>query len=273
MKTFSEFLDEALLPSLIKAVAKQFVKSKALQKAVPKATNIPVRNYWTNKPVAGLSVAPKAPEKVKLASTITGFRSGGASRGPNFDPMKGSKYQFDPVNQTSISNTAPGHTHTPAGIKPKSTRTYFDTPKNIISAKQNRNYSTLGKDPKKGLTPFEAWKTGDYPAGVEYAHGKFSQPNWSPTHAGSPIVDIQTRTGSKSNLPLFGAERREIRDRVKAGLQKPANIEDIKRQLGIKPKNSSTTYRNLGAGRKESVKEQKTFSEFLTDIRNPRQDT
>ena len=266
MKTFSEFLDEALLPSLIKAAAKQFVKSKALQKAVPKATNIPVRNYWSHKPVTAILTVPsKAPEKVKLASTITGFRSGGASRGPNFDPMKGSKYQFDPVNQTSISNTAPGHTHTPAGIKPKSTRTYFDTPKNIISAKQNRNYSTLGKDPKKGLTPFEAWKTGDYPAGVEYAHGKFSQPNWSPTHAGSPIVDIQTRTGSQSNLPLFGAERREIRDRVKAGLQKPANIEDIKRQLGIKPKNSSI--------RNESVKEQKTFSEFLTDIRNPRQDT
>jgi hypothetical protein len=27
--------------------------------------------------------------------------------------------------------------------------------------------------------------------------------------------------------------------------------------------NSSTTYRNLGAGRKESVKEQKTFSQFI----------
>jgi len=213
-------MTEALAASLIKAVARQVVKSKALQKAVPKATTIPVRNYWTNTPVAGLSVASKAPEKVKLAPTITGFRSGGANRGSNFDPMKGSKYQFDPVNRTSISNTAPGHISTPAGIKPKSTRTYFDTPKNIISAKQNRNYSTLGKDPKKGLTPFEAWKKGDYPAGVEYAKGKFSEPNWSPTHAGSPIVDIQTRTASKSNLPLFGAERREIRDRVKAELQK-----------------------------------------------------
>ena len=237
MKTYNQFIQEALISSLIRGVARQAFKSAAVKKAIPKATTIPVRNYWTNKPVAGLSVAPKAPEKVKLASTITGFRSGGASRGPNFDPMKGSKYQFDPVNQTSISNTAPGHTHTPAGIKPKSTRTYFDTPKNIISAKQNRNYSTLGKDPKKGLTPFEAWKTGDYPAGVEYAHGKFSQPNWSPTHAGSPIVDIQTRTGSQSNLPLFGAERREIRDRVKAALSKPRNIAALKRDLeGARPK-------------------------------------
>jgi hypothetical protein len=182
--------------------------------------------------------------------------------------MKGSKYQFDPINRTSISNTAPGHVSTPAGIKPKSTRTYFDTPKNIITAKQNKDYSTLGKTPKRGLTPFEAWKTGDYPAGVEYAHGKFSQANWSPTHAGSPIVDIQTQTLSKNNLPLFGAEREEIKRRVAAGLKNKANQDQIKRELGIEPmdsSNSSTTYRNLGAGRKESVKEQKTFSQFIAE--------
>ena len=94
----------------------------------------------------------------------------------------------------------------------------------------------MGKDPKKGLTPFEAWKKGDYPAGVEYSKGKFSQPNWSPTHAGSPIVDIQARTASKSNLPLFGAERKEIKDRVKAELKRPQNIQDLKlkKELGIK---------------------------------------
>ena len=234
MKTYQQFMSEALAASLIKAVARQVVKSKALQKAVPKKPNIPIRNYFDNKPVAGLTVASKAPEKVKLASTITGFRSGGKNRGSNFDPMKGSKYQFDPVNRTSISNTAPGHHTTPAGIKPKSTRTYFDTPNNIISAKQNRNLSTLGKTPKIGLTPYEKWKTGDYPAGVEYAKGKFSEPNWSPSHAGSPIVDIQTRTGSKNNLPLFGAERKEIKDRVKAGLQRPQNIQALKKELGIK---------------------------------------
>jgi hypothetical protein len=234
MKTYQQFMTEALAASLIRAVARQVVKTKALQKAVPKTPNIPMRNHWTNKAIASLPVQSNAPEKVKLASTITGFRSGGASRGPNFDPMKGSKYQFDPVNRTSISNTAPGHTSTPAGIKPKSTRTYFDTPKNIQVAKQNRDLSTLGKTPKKGLNPYEKWKTGDYPAGVEYAHGKFSEPNLSPSHMGSPIVDIQTRTASKSNLPLFGAERQEIRQRVKAGLRRPQNIQALKKELDIK---------------------------------------
>jgi len=248
MKTHKEFIEEALAARLIGAVARQAFKSAAIKqavKAVPKkpnipVRNIPVRNYFDHKPVAGLSLPSKSPKKVKLPSEITGFRSGGQSRGPNFDPMKGSKYQFDPVKQTSISNTAPGHTHTPAGIKPKSTRTYFDTPKNILAAKQSGDLRTLGKTPKRGLNPYEKWKTGDYPAGVEYAHGKFSQPNWSPSHMGSPIVDIQTRTGSKSNLPLFGAERKEIQQRVKAALQKPRNINRLKKDLGMS-QNPSTT--------------------------------
>jgi len=42
MKTYQQFMTEALAASLIKAVARQVVKSKALQKAVPKATTIPV---------------------------------------------------------------------------------------------------------------------------------------------------------------------------------------------------------------------------------------
>ena len=242
MKTYNQFIQEALISSLIKAAARQAFKSAAVKqavKAVPKATN---------------------PQKVKLASNITGFRSGGANRGSNFNPMKGSKYQFDPVKQTSISNTAPGHHTTPAGIKPKSSHTRFGTPSEIATAKQNKDLRPLGKTPKIGLSPYEKWKKGDYPAGFEYAKGKFSEPNWSPSHMGSPIVDIQTRTGSKSNLPLFGAERREIRQRVKAALKKPRNIAALKRDIeGAKPTNSSI--------RKESVKEQKSFSEFIVEAR------
>jgi hypothetical protein len=298
MKTFSEFLDEALLPSLIKAAARQFVKSKALQKALPKATNIPVRNYWTNKPVAGLSVAPKAPEKVKLASTITGFQTG-----------RGSKYTYTqkPQSWPQTQRTAakdPYHSTAP-GVKQKSDYTMFTTPDASMTMRQNFvskgavNPQTKepffkglpqSPTPKKGRAPVEVWN--------KYAEKGGNQV----IHPGSPITDIQTTTHG-SNVGLYGAQRKELKDRVKAELQTPANIEDIKRQLGIKPENSSTTYRNLGAGRKESVpaniedikrqlgikpenssttyrnlgagrkesvKEQKTFSEFLTDIRNPR---
>ena len=259
MKTFSEFLDEALLPSLIKAAARQFVKSKALQKAVPKATNIPVRNYWTNKPVAGLSVAPKAPEKVKLASTITGFQTG-----------RGSKYTYTqkPQSWPQTQRTAakdPYHSTAP-GVKQKSDYTMFTTPDasmtmmdRFVSGSKEPFYKGLPQSttPKRGRAPVEVWN--------KYAEKGGNQV----IHPGSPITDIQTTTRG-SNVGLYGAQRKELKDRVKAELQTPANIEDIKRQLGIKPENSSTTYRNLGAGRKESVKEQKTFSEFLTDIRNPR---
>lgn len=242
MKTFKEFLDEALAASLIRAAARQVFKTAAVKKAVPKATTIPVRNYWTNKPVAKLSVASKAPEKIKSKPTITGFRSGGAGRGSNFDPMKGSKYQFDPVKQTSTSNTAPGHHTTPAGIKPKSSHTRFGTPSEIATAKQKGDLRDLEKTPKKGLNPYEVWKKGDYPAGFEYAKGKFSKPNWTPSHMGSPIVDIQTRTASKSNLPLFGAERKEIRDRVKTALSKPQNRATLRRDIkGAKPEPTRTS--------------------------------
>ena len=56
MKSYSQFIDEALLPSLIKAAARQFVKSKALQKAIPK-------------------VGKEVTKTIKLPSKVTGFQT------------------------------------------------------------------------------------------------------------------------------------------------------------------------------------------------------
>jgi hypothetical protein len=238
MKTFSEFLDEALLPSLIKAAARQFVKSKALQKAVPK-------------------VGKEVAKTVKLPSKVTGFQTG-----------RGSKYTYNPRQgswpQTQRTAAKDPYHPTAPGVKQKSDYTMFTTPDASMAMRQNFvskgavNPQTKepffkglpqSPTPRRGRAPVEVWN--------KYAEKGGKQA----IHPGSPITDIQTTTRG-SNVGLYGAQRREIRDRVKAGLQKPANIEDIKRQLGIKPKNSSI--------RNESVKEQKTFSEFLTDIRNPR---
>ena len=72
MKTYQQFMTEALAASLVKAAARQFVKSKALQKAVPKKPNIPIRNYFNNKPVAGLTVASKAPKKLEYQKLYHG---------------------------------------------------------------------------------------------------------------------------------------------------------------------------------------------------------
>ena len=190
---------------------------------------------------------------------MTGFQTG-----------RGSKYTYSPRQgswpQTQRTAAKDPYHSTAPGVKQKSDYTMFTTPDasvtmrdRFVSGSKEPFYKELPQSttPKRGRAPVEVWN--------QYAE----KGNREVIHPGSPITDIQTTTRG-SNVGLYGAQRKELKDRVKAELQRPANIEDIKRQLGIKPKNSSTTYRNLGAGRKESVKEQKTFSEFLTDIRNPR---
>ena len=231
MKTFSEFLDEALLPSLIKAAARQFVKSKALQKAVPK-------------------VGKEVAKTVKLPSKVTGFQTG-----------RGSKYTYNPRQgswpQTQRTAAKDPYHPTAPGVKQKSDYTMFTTPDASMAMRQN--FVSKGavnpqtKEPFfKGLPQSPTPRRGRAP--VEVLNKYAEKGGKQAIHPGSPITDIQTTTRG-SNVGLYGAQRREIRDRVKAGLQKPANIEDIKRQLGIKHKNYSI--------RKESVKQQKTFSEFL----------
>ena len=234
MKTFSEFLDEALLPSLIKAVARQVVKSKALQKAVPK-------------------VGKEVAKILKLSSKVTGFQTG-----------RGSKYTYNPRQgswpQTQRTAAKDPYHPTAPGVKQKSDYTMFTTPDASMAMRQNFvskgavNPQTKepffkglpqSPTPRRGRAPVEVWN--------KYAEKGGKQA----IHPGSPITDIQTTTRG-SNVGLYGAQRKEIRQRVKAGLQRPANIEDIKRQLGIKPKNSSV--------RNESVKEQKTFSEFIAEV-------
>jgi hypothetical protein len=240
MKSYSQFIDEALLPSLIKAAARQFVKSKALQKAIPK-------------------VGKEVTKTVKLPSKVTGFQTG-----------RGSKYTYTqkPQSWPQTQRTAakdPYHPTAP-GVKQKSDYTMFTTPdasmtmrQRFVSGSKEPFYKGLPQSttPKKGRAPVEVWN--------QYAE----KGNRGAIHPGSPITDIQTTTRG-SNIGLYGAQRQEIRDRVKTGLQRPANMQALKKELGIKPmnsSNSSTTYRNLGAGRKESVKEQRDFFDFITEAR------
>ena len=238
MKSYSQFIDEALLPSLIKAAARQFVKSKALQKAIPK-------------------VGKEVTKTIKLLSRVTGFQTG-----------RGSKYTYTqkPQSWPQTQRTAakdPYHPTAP-GVKQKSDYTMFTTPDasmtmrdRFVSGSKEPFYKELPQSttPKRGRAPVEVWN--------KYAEKGGNQA----IHPGSPITDIQTTTRG-SNVGLYGAQRKELKDRVKAELQTPANIEALKKELGIKPmdsSNSSTTYRNLGAGRKESVKEQKSFSDLISE--------
>jgi predicted kinase len=244
MKSYSQFIDEALLPSLIKAVARSAFRNKGL---ISKVASLEAK-----------PIAKTASKIISKPAKITGFRTGGGSRGTNFDPMKGSKYTLDPKTQTTQSFTAPGHTKTPAGPKPRSDTTRFGSSKEIQTALNNRDIPSLRNDPKIGDRPLELWRK--YPDGVEYTHGKFSKDVGGAKHVGSAIVDIQTKKGG-SNLPLFGAQRKELKDRVKTGLQRPANIQALKKELGIKPMDSS----NSSTTKKESVKEQNNFSDLISE--------
>jgi hypothetical protein len=204
MKTYSQFIDEALLPSLIKAAARQFVKSKALQKAIPK-------------------VGKEVTKTIKLPSKVTGFQTG-----------RGSKYTYTqkPQSWPQTQRTAakdPYHPTAP-GVKQKSDYTMFTTPDasmtmrdRFVSGSKEPFYKGLPQSttPKRGRAPVEVWN--------QYAE----KGNREVIHPGSPITDIQTTTRG-SNVGLYGAQRKELKDRVKTGLQRPANIQALKKELGIK---------------------------------------
>ena len=265
MKTFSQFLDEALASFLVKAAARSIFKNKALTSKIAKSVA---------KPAAMTAKVGDVSKIIAKPRQITGFRTGGEGRGANFDPMKGSTYRFNPVKQTSISNTAPGHHKSLPGTKPESSHTRFGTPSEIVKSLQTRDFRSLEKTPKVGLNPLELWKKGEFPAGFEYTRGKFSKPNMELKHMGSNIVDIQTATPG-SGVGLYGAQRKELKDRLKKGFEDPRAIPTLKRELGIKskpqlkvtqvPSVASSTYRNVGVGRRESVTEAKTFLEFITE--------
>jgi hypothetical protein len=240
MKSYSQFIDEALLPSLIKAAARQFVKSKALQKAIPK-------------------VGKEVTKTVKLPSKVTGFQT-----------ARGSKYTYTqkPQSWPQTQRTAakdPYHPTAP-GVKQKSDYTMFTTPdasmtmrQRFVSGSKEPFYQGLPQStkPKVGRAPVEVWNRYTEKSGKQAIH------------PGSPITDIQTATPG-SGVGLYGAQRKEIKDRVKAALQKSANKEQLKKELGIKPiedSKPSTTYRNVGVGRRESVKEQRSFLMFITEAR------
>lgn len=240
MKTFAQFIDESIVNALLKGTVRQTLKRQGLRTAVRSSTK-----------TATKAAAPKVMKVQTPTQNITGFRTGGKNRGANFDPMKGSKYQFTPGTATtppkSTPFTAPGHHTTPAGRKPTTDMTAFTSKKNATMLRQqridNRDWTTgerlKGKDdwksytnpetgkrerigvqarPERGLTPVEVWD--NYPKGVEYKHGVFSKGGERMTHAGSPIVDIQTRPGGPGTLPLYGAERKDLAKAVKAEIKR-----------------------------------------------------
>ena len=219
MKTYQQFMTEALAASLIKAVARQVVKSKALQKAVPKATTIPVRNYWTNTPVAGLSVASKAPKKLEYQKLYHGttkpssqaISKGGWKTDVNVSQQKrGPGVYVTPDKKTAIGYAA-GKVRQQGGTPDWNNLGIrrFNMPKNV--------YDDAMK--KQAQNP-DDW------ANIS----QVNQVTMKPSYANK--IDITDK--SKSAIDFTSAQRKELKDRVNKGLQRPQNIQALKKELGIK---------------------------------------
>jgi len=206
MKIFSEFIDEALIASLVKAAARQIFKSRGLQKGITK-------------------VGKQAPKAIKLPSKVTGFQT-----------ARGSKYTYEkkPGSWPTTQRTAvhdPYHP-TPAGKTQKSTATMFTTPDASLEMKRRFQYEPktpyhqglpLSKKPGIGKAPVEVFnkydKLGDRSA----------------IHAGNPITDLKTKLpGPKNNIGLFGSQRKELKTRVNTALQNPNNLAVLKKEMGMK---------------------------------------
>ena len=219
MKTYQQFMTEALAASLVKAVARQFVKSKALQKAVPKKPNIPIRNYFDNKPVAGLTVASKAPKKLEYQKLYHGttkpssqeISKGGWKTDVNVSQQKrGAGVYVTPDKKTAIGYAA-GKVRQQGGTPDWNNLGIrrFNMPKNV--------YNDAMK--KQAQNP-DDW------ANIS----QVKQVTVKPSYANK--IDITDKP--KSAIDFTSSQRKEIKDRVKAGLKRPQNIQDLKKELGIK---------------------------------------
>ena len=243
-------LTEAIIGKIIKAAARQVFKRKALTSNV------------TN------------PRTIRLPRTTTGFQT-----------ARGSKYTFSrkPNSWGTTQRTAvndPTHP-TPAGVKQKSDWTLFTTPDAAFDMKMRWREGASRKDfykglplspnPKKGRAAVEVWN--QYQGGGRAIHNS------------NVITDLQTQ-GRKNTLPLYGQQRREIQQRVRAALGKEQNRNVLRRevkqgneaswnnlyQMRNNPQNPNTLenelrgrlrstpqggrYRGKGVGRKETTNEQ-----------------
>ena len=237
-----EYIDEALLPSLVKAAARHFVKSKSLQKAV---TNQPPKQLRFTKLFHGTTkTASDAISKggwrgdVNVTRQMTG--KGMVNAAP--DSMVAKSYSYD---RAARRNDLPF------------VRT-FRVPKSVA----DRNMRTLYKG------------TGDYT-------GKgYRSTTLTPQQANKYDITQKVDTSGvlDTKLSLNKSQRQELQQRVRRALRNPRNREvlnrevrqgnedsltNIYRNVRQNPQNPNTLenelrgrYRGKGVGRKETTNEQ-----------------
>jgi hypothetical protein len=247
MKTFSQFLDEALASFLVKAAARSIFRNKALTQKVAKSVI---------KPSAINKVG--APQYLKFRKLYHGTTK------PASQEISKSGWRTD----TNVTRQMQG-----SGV--------YTTPQKSVAQIYSRQRALeRGEDPAirtfaLPTSKFNQVKSSRERAGnwtFDKGGNKFNTIQMSPQAANKYDITDKPR----SAVDLTNTQRKELADRVKAALKRPANTKALKKELGIKPElnvtrvpsvASSNLYRNLGAGRRESVREGKSFSQFMNESR------
>lgn len=199
MKTYNQFITEALAAAVIKGAARYAMRNKQLRKTVAKSI---------------LSSG----KKLRVPRQVTGFQT-----------ARGSKYTYSrkPDSWGKTQRTAvndPTHPTKP-GVKQKSDWTAFTTPSAASTMKSRWMQGASRKDfykglplsptPKKGRAAVEVWNK--YEGGGRAIHNS------------NPITDLKTK--GKSALSLYGAQRKELSQRVSKALKTKQNRSVLKQEI------------------------------------------
>jgi hypothetical protein len=213
MKTYKQFMTEALASSLVKASARNAMQVAALRnagKTLPKSSTAPNTASFTKVYHGTTKPASQAIDKGgwKTDTNVTRQMQGS---GVYTTPQKGAAQMY--AKQRSLAR----------GEQP-SVRT-FNLPTDKFNAvKANRQSSGSWTLNKGG--------------------NKFNVVQMSPKAANK--YDVTNKPQSAINLK--GPQKAELNQRVKAGLQRPANVKALKTQLGLKPKVGSNLPSNVTLG-------------------------
>ena len=213
MKTFKQFMDEAVAPSLVRATARTTMQNAALRNAgreLPKSSTAPKTASFTKLYHGTTKPASQAIDKSGWRTDTNVTRQMQGS-GVYTTPQKGAAQMY--ANQRSLTR----------GEKP-AVRT-FNLPTNKFNAvKANRQ--------SKGT-----WTLNN-------GGNKFNVMQMSPKAANK--YDVTNKPQSAINVK--GPQKAELNQRVRSAFQRPANVQALKTQLGLKPKIGSNLPSNVTLG-------------------------
>jgi hypothetical protein len=213
MKTYQQFMTEALASSLVKAAARSVMQNAALRnagKALPKSPTAPKTASFTKVYHGTTKPASQAIDRGgwKTDTNVTRQMQGS---GVYTTPQRGAAQMY--AKDRSMKR----------GEKP-AVRT-FNLPTDKFNAVKSNRQSAGSWTLNKG-------------------GNKFNVVQMSPKAANK--YDVTNKPQSAINLK--GPQKTELNQRVKAGLQRPANTSALKKQLGLKPKVGSNLPSNVTLG-------------------------